>query len=868
MSGLMCIITLLPIIPTTIAKQLPDLLEIFNYLAVRITNGTNIPEGQLVQLQYNFCTLFKRLYGMFPCNFIEFIKSEYVFGKDPNKKEVFTNVIVPMLENLRLHPYLLTASKHNELTANRWKKMEPHDVVMECARYAIESDRNGGNGAGGRNSLDYSSNMLSSIQTADFFNCSQSAVDFRSATIASANTIENKFESLWSPSHVILAQATPTPTPTPLPNNYSIPTLSSHQQMGTEGTSPPEAAVEATPETTPMKPYEFTKNRPYPVASSAARAIFPKNGSQPSSPMKKGDFKYPSANTAAVDLEASANQKLMLLVNDRAHTELPPLRINLNTSPSVPVVHSGGGSPISFGKAAPDYTGDCSKEDQEVNEITNSQLNGNQNEEIHEEEEDLVENRLPLVNPGLFQQANLRRRVKRVRIYSHCLGDSYSAGTSPADVSYMTRFRSNNRMQRFNSCPNLKDINNEIEITSSRSKNGDLNGNSSSPSDEALSTASHFKKYTKKDKKSLFKEIRENLNSKLLEVQKSDSATQTIGMWPQAYEIMFFDLFSEENQNQPVQNNSSVTTMITHTSTTTTTTTVTKQQQNLGPVDIASVTPSDIVEHYIQAALKRKSSNDMKDNVELLGMALQYEKYRREIHAERNRRLLPKCRQIRQLEQSNITLSEQVKRLTEEIAEHNRVSSEMRLRFLKELEEIKKEKTKQNDLWKKDRDINQVLKRERNSLQYQLEEEVNKKKQLSDQIQLLDKQIFDLKNDLDKANQEAEIGRQCKEELNRMQCEMILLNEAKIKCAQKLSDTDSMRAREQEFEYEMDHYVAETSDLKNKLDTKSSQAESMRARIQDLEQQVQKRDSAFTEQKRLLQLVKDQYEDKFNVSIC
>jgi tuberous sclerosis protein 1 len=229
MLALMCIISLLPIVPATIAKILQDLFEIFNYLAVWISSNTsNLPECQLIQLQYNLCTLFKRLYGMYPCNFIEFIKVEYVFSKDPSKQTVFNQVISPMLENQRCHPLLLQANKQNELT--RWKKAEPHDVVMECARYAIESDRNSSLTT---SSLDYSSFI--SMKTVDFFNSTTPLVDLRH--IPNAKSIENKFESIWSPSHVITATPSAntvpnTPTPTPLPPTYGI-------HHGIEGTSPP-----------------------------------------------------------------------------------------------------------------------------------------------------------------------------------------------------------------------------------------------------------------------------------------------------------------------------------------------------------------------------------------------------------------------------------------------------------------------------------------------------------------------------------------------------------------------------------------------------------------------------------------------------
>lgn len=40
-------------------------------------NSSNYQDAQLVHLQISLYTLFHRLYGMFPCNFINFLRKEY-----------------------------------------------------------------------------------------------------------------------------------------------------------------------------------------------------------------------------------------------------------------------------------------------------------------------------------------------------------------------------------------------------------------------------------------------------------------------------------------------------------------------------------------------------------------------------------------------------------------------------------------------------------------------------------------------------------------------------------------------------------------------------------------------------------------------
>ena len=315
MSGLLCIISLLPIIPTSISSFLPDLFEVFNHLAQWTFHPTNMKECELIHLQYGFYMLFNRLYGMYPCNFIDFLRSEYVNKTDKNP--IFNHTIRPFLETVRIHPNLVMSSKTNETNISRFKKMEPHDVIADCARYSIENDKP----PPASSFLDYPiyKSPMKPLEYTHFLG----DLPPLPATFASAKSVENKFESLWSPSYVVLATPppsstvpnTPTPTPVPIQPNYSISMSSTNQQ---EGTSPPqliEAAIEATPETTPLKPEMKNTFRPYPSNSQTVRNIWPKsstqNTSSPSSPMKKEtqQFTYAAEHPTVIDF--SGNKKFI-----------------------------------------------------------------------------------------------------------------------------------------------------------------------------------------------------------------------------------------------------------------------------------------------------------------------------------------------------------------------------------------------------------------------------------------------------------------------------------------------------------------------------------------------------------------------------
>ena len=78
-------------------------------------------------------------------------------------------------------------------------------------------------------------------------------------------------------------------------------------------------------------------------------------------------------------------------------------------------------------------------------------------------------------------------------------------------------------------------------------------------------------------------------------------------------------------------------------------------------------------------------------------------------------------------------------------------------------------------------------------MQFSLENERQQKKQISSQIEVLSAEVFDLKNDLDKARHEAELGRKYHDQLVHQEAELIILNEAQIKCRQKLYELENFK---------------------------------------------------------------------------
>lgn len=134
MSALLCMITLLPIIPNLVPNFLSDLFDVFGHLACwNCQNPNKLPDDKLVHLQLGLQMLFHRLYGMYPCNFFAYITE---FTKK-EKGAIFQHTIKPLLESVRVHPLLVTATIETEVSPSRWKEVEPHDVVVQCAKLSL-----------------------------------------------------------------------------------------------------------------------------------------------------------------------------------------------------------------------------------------------------------------------------------------------------------------------------------------------------------------------------------------------------------------------------------------------------------------------------------------------------------------------------------------------------------------------------------------------------------------------------------------------------------------------------------------------------------------------------------------------------------
>ncbi|XP_066502857.1 TSC complex subunit 1b [Hoplias malabaricus] len=135
-TGVLVLVTLLPMIPQAGKQHLYEFFDIFGRLAAwNLRNPGHVSEVCLIHLHASVYSLFHRLYGMYPCNFISYLRSHYSMKEN---MDTFEEVVKPMLEHVRIHPELVTGTKDNELDPTRWRRFEIHDIVIECAKVSLD----------------------------------------------------------------------------------------------------------------------------------------------------------------------------------------------------------------------------------------------------------------------------------------------------------------------------------------------------------------------------------------------------------------------------------------------------------------------------------------------------------------------------------------------------------------------------------------------------------------------------------------------------------------------------------------------------------------------------------------------------------
>uniref|UniRef100_A0A1B0DI92 Uncharacterized protein n=1 Tax=Phlebotomus papatasi TaxID=29031 RepID=A0A1B0DI92_PHLPP len=250
--------------------------------------------------------------------------------------------------------------------------------------------------------------------------------------------------------------------------------------------------------------------------------------------------------------------------------------------------------------------------------------------------------------PNSRSMLDFARKFNRWRMHSHCLGDTsqcFSAGTSPAEVAACGMV-GGRVMKRSRSWPDIR--------------------RSTPPKPPQQNGEGIFVKAEPRQQ-NIRKPLRELGRMEI--VERMDRDTQTIEQWPLAYEHLFINLLSETNKVKQNQENS-----------------------------VESKSPYSMLDRYIELSISKKQAMDTRDQVsmyrdqiQLLTLQLQYERHRREVHAERNRRLLGRNRTNLALELQNETLRKQMMQLGQDYSILQTTLNNSRQHFNKREQELHKD---------------------------------------------------------------------------------------------------------------------------------------------------------------------------------
>ncbi|XP_068237818.1 hamartin-like [Palaemon carinicauda] len=134
-SGVMALVMLLPVLPLEMGRlHLSSVLDIFCRL-VRWTPKMDKDESFQPYLQVAVYSLFHRLYALYPCHFITCLQNTFT---KPGSSPCFFTTLKPMMESVRLHPVLITENRETELAKSRWMHLETHQLIQECSKLCID----------------------------------------------------------------------------------------------------------------------------------------------------------------------------------------------------------------------------------------------------------------------------------------------------------------------------------------------------------------------------------------------------------------------------------------------------------------------------------------------------------------------------------------------------------------------------------------------------------------------------------------------------------------------------------------------------------------------------------------------------------
>ncbi|XP_043481993.1 hamartin [Leptopilina heterotoma] len=748
MSALLLLVTLLPMIPGVLGPHLHDIFEVFARLVtfyynqasqLSLQNSTSVEWDRIyfLHLQVGLYSLFHRLYAMYPCNFVYYLQQQYQRDSDPT----FFYTVQPMLESVKMHPLLITTSKDAEISQQRWKKMEHHDVVAECDKYTIDRKNQ--------------EEIIVPTKNARF----TPNPDY---PYSGSDTIGDD-DTFWSPS-MLMPPHSPSILQTQPHEIRSTPSTPGNKSR----TSPPEAAVEATPETTPVKDSRQIPSR-QPMSNSAVRALGAfGNGvlgvnSRPSTPNSviSSNFTFGGGDNSSIT-SSILSQKLEKVESDRFNFQSPKSKNVSNIKEK-----------LSEADVSQNGKNDSWQEDQEILEIVNARGRGN--------------------NASSYLQQRLQ----------------------------------------MNDCVKNKNVQRFFPISQSQTTKLDNSGNNEKL-DCIEQNASRLKK-------------------------TEEIGTQTLDFIP--YEHLLKDICNKKNQ------------------------------------EASSESPAILLDRYIETCVGTNSSSDCNrsrssvskikqrkrggdddqgdENVEddglhhdcinqlqLVQMLLQFERQRREVLAERNRRLFGKMRDSRVSEEHTVALNDRLRILD---AENSALKTELD-RSKAEIRSIDERCSQALQHWQskcvEEQQQNQTFKDKIEALEIELKSERKKLSEGERQMKSLESDLFTAGNQLKETLKTVNYAEELQKKLCTIKKQFLLFREAQMRIQQERTDIYTKEAKEETVEMLQKSYAEELLSLRKQVENGKALVEAFRNRLGELENKEARKENQINDQQRLLLEAKERHESE------
>ncbi|XP_022201309.2 hamartin [Nilaparvata lugens] len=776
MSALLLLIILLPMIAGLIGPVLQEIFDIFSRLAAWNTNNPNkMSESYMLHLQVGLYALFHRLYGMFPCNFLAYLRKEY---SQRDSITIFRHTIKPLLESVKMHPSLIISGKDDETTSRWWIEKAPHDIVVECASFAVETSEKQKEFVKAQPRLPpIEKPSLSSRSPLESSGVLDGCYTSRGIRGFSSQLQKTAGKDLWTPQSLCGGMVSPheTSAPTSIPLTPISQAYNSGSAIAQpEGTSPPEAAVEATPETTPIKDIRHSTGRGVPpIGSTVVRALNTSLGagysspvsSQPSSPMRKDPqpYRFPTESVSAFQQPLKTTS--IDLKKDSAFITQKMQKVLLERSQLNESREKGSPVPKPVQPSSP----------------------------------------LRLINPVSWPWPSSSTSSQHDAQMDKEVESVLAGGDGPSGGSLWTR-DGGQKAGQGGSGDKVKATGDEAAVAVVNGHAGEARRRSSGADGGDRTTASAC--------------------------VQTDACSPAPTPLPLPYEHLFASALPPTVHHE----------CCTHAS----------------QVSAALFSPQKAVEASIVAASRLHEEKQLsadaerrrwQDHVGLINLQLQFERHRREVHAERNRRLLGASRVNRSIEEHNVALKEQVALLQ---SDTDRVAAELQ-RYQREaatnLATLRDQEAYWRDQATRAHRAHQQLTSATHQLHQQLSHEREKTVSVTKCLDETKATLYNTAHELQLALSMVNSSREASSELAAVQRQLVMQGETQLKVRDTLANVARSTNRAAQLTMLSDTFNHQIKGLSEQVEAQKYANDALAARVLELEGLLVEKDKLIEKQK-------------------